>query len=133
MATSQFSQIAIHPQQASTNPFVAYAAALRKFAVFEGRATRLEYWSFEIINAIPVLTLLAIDAERFLWVAVAILIATLLPRVGVTIRRLHDSGLSGWHYCWLFVPYIGGLIMLGLAIRDSQPGENKYGMNPKGL
>jgi len=60
----------------------------------------------------------------------------LIPSFAVSIRRLHDIGKSGW---WLllgmipFVNFIGIFVLLYFYVQDSQPGENAYGENPKGL
>jgi uncharacterized membrane protein YhaH (DUF805 family) len=55
-----------------------------------------------------------------------------VPSLSSQVRRLHDSGLSGWNLLWAGVPYIGGIIMLILTLRDSEKGSNKWGPNPKG-
>jgi uncharacterized membrane protein YhaH (DUF805 family) len=72
----------------------------------------------------------------FLFLILGIYIAT-----AVTVRRLHDRGLSGWWYLLNillgFIPYIGSIcaaiffIIVGLL--DSQPFANEYGENPKGV
>ncbi|MBS7347229.1 MAG: DUF805 domain-containing protein, partial [Muribaculaceae bacterium] len=54
----------------------------------------------------------------FLWF-VGILGLT-CPFISVSIRRLHDSGLSGWHFLWRLVPYAGSIITLILMLRESQ-------------
>jgi len=51
--------------------------------------------------------------------------------VAVTIRRLHDSGLSGWLMLINLIPFVGGFIVLVLLLRDSTPGSNEYGPSPK--
>lgn len=55
----------------------------------------------------------------------------LLPTIAVSVRRLHDIGNSGWWLLIIFVPFVGGLIMLIFTIRNSDPGSNQYGPNPK--
>ena len=52
-------------------------------------------------------------------------LAVLIPSLGVTVRRLHDTGRSGW--CVALVPLVGAIIM----VLDSQPGDNEYGPSPK--
>lgn len=59
-------------------------------------------------------------------------LATLLPNVGVGVRRLHDIGRSGWWVLIAVVPVIGALVLLFFAIQGSQPGTNKWGPDPKG-
>jgi uncharacterized membrane protein YhaH (DUF805 family) len=59
------------------------------------------------------------------------LLAVLLPSIAVAVRRLHDTGRSGW---WIFIgliPLIGVIVMLVFLVLDSKPGANDYGPNPK--
>lgn len=51
--------------------------------------------------------------------------------VAVGVRRLHDTGRSGWWTLIIFVPLIGALALIYFAVRDSEPGDNAYGPNPK--
>ena len=55
-----------------------------------------------------------------------------IPSLALTVRRLHDIGCSGVVFLVIFVPFVGPFIFLILMIRDSQPGKNHYGPNPKG-
>ena len=58
-------------------------------------------------------------------------LAIIIPSLAVAVRRLHDTGKSGW---WIFIsliPLIGGIWLLVLLVTDSQPGENQYGPSPK--
>ncbi|MBY0067683.1 DUF805 domain-containing protein [Empedobacter sp. ULE_I145] len=55
---------------------------------------------------------------------------TLIPRLALISRRLHDTGKSGWFYLLTFIPG-GNLILLIFFIMDSQPGSNQWGPNPK--
>lgn len=55
----------------------------------------------------------------------------LLPTVGVSIRRLHDIGRSGWWLLICLVPIIGFIVLLIFTVQDSTPGDNQYGPNPK--
>lgn len=60
-------------------------------------------------------------------------LATIIPSLAVCIRRLHDTGKSGWSLLFVLIPFIGSIILLIFLITDSQPGENKWGPNPKEL
>jgi len=64
-------------------------------------------------------------------------LAVLLPQIAVSIRRLHDTGRSGWWYLWwyllILIPILGWLVLIYFYVLDSQPGTNAYGSNPKGL
>ena len=58
-------------------------------------------------------------------------LAVLLPSLGVLVRRLHDTGRSGWWFCIVLVPVIGPIAVLVFLVQDSNPNENQYGANPK--
>jgi uncharacterized membrane protein YhaH (DUF805 family) len=60
-------------------------------------------------------------------------LALLIPGLAVSVRRLHDIGKSGWMILLNLIPLIGTIWILVLMIRDSTPGENEYGPNPKNL
>lgn len=61
------------------------------------------------------------------------LMAVIVPGLAVTIRRLHDTGRSGWWILISFVPFVGGIILLIFMCLDSEPGPNPHGVNPKGV
>ncbi|WP_416961972.1 DUF805 domain-containing protein [Streptomyces sp. Agncl-13] len=109
-----------------------FIEALKKYAVFSGRARRKEYWMFALFAGIIAIVLGAIGvAIKFPFLVVIFYLAILLPGLGVTIRRLHDTGRSGG---WIFiglVPLVGGIILLVFTCTDSAPGANAYGPNPK--
>ena len=105
-----------------------------KYANFNGRARRAEYWMYILVCAI--LGFIANFIEGFLNLKLALLsgILTLvlfIPSFAVAIRRLHDVGKSGLWLFIVFVPIIGILYLLYLLIKDSQPETNQWGVNPK--
>lgn len=118
-----------------------YLKVWRDFAVFEGRARRTEYWMFTLFNLIIYFILCFIDysigmfdTELFMGVLSGLyILAVLVPGIAVAVRRLHDTGRTGWWILVSFVPFVGGLIFLVLMVLDSIPGPNKYGENPKGV
>lgn len=60
-------------------------------------------------------------------------LATIVPNIAVGVRRLHDTNLSGWWLLLALIPGIGSIAVLILLVRDSTPGENRFGANPKGI
>lgn len=115
-----------------------YLAVLKQYAVFNGRARRSEYWFFFLFNLIISLVLGVIDNAMGLTtdggggVLGAIYgLAVLLPAIGVSIRRLHDTGRSGWWLLMVFVPVVGFIVLLVFFALDGEPGSNEYGPNPK--
>ena len=60
-------------------------------------------------------------------------LAVLIPAFAVGARRLHDTNRSGWWLLIGLVPLVGAIVLLVFMIMDGQPGDNKYGPNPKGV
>jgi hypothetical protein len=58
-------------------------------------------------------------------------LAALIPGIAVSVRRLHDTGRSGWYFLILLIPIIGGVIFIVFMALDSDPGTNEYGPSPK--
>lgn len=112
-----------------------YVAAIRKYAVFEGRAERKEYWMFFLFNFIFIFAAFFVDAiiapesevgfVYFLYGG-----ATFVPGLAIAVRRLHDTGRNGG---WVFIGLIPllGLVLFILLAGESQSGPNQYGPHPK--
>ena len=73
----------------------------------------------------------AIEGEGYGLFFTLYTLAVLIPGLAVLVRRLHDVGKSGWWFFIELIPLIGGIWLLLLLVTDSNPGENKYGPNPK--
>ncbi len=118
-----------------------YTEVLKKYFVFEGRARRTEYWMFTLFNVIVCIVLMAIDHALGTWrpdSRIGVLsglysLGVLLPSLGVTVRRLHDTDRSGWWILISLIPIIGGITMLVFMVLDGTPGPNRFGPNPKGI
>jgi len=116
-----------------------YLEALKKYAVFSGRSRRKEYWYFFLFNSIFYLILLIIDTltgtynqENGMGLLTTIyFIAVLLPSLGLSVRRLHDTNRRGWWILLSLIPIIGAIVLLIFMVQDSTPGENRFGSNPK--
>jgi uncharacterized membrane protein YhaH (DUF805 family) len=110
-----------------------YLDVLKKYAVFNGRARRTEYWMFFLFNIIIAIVLAVIEGIIGSPGVLGLIygLAVLLPGIGVSIRRLHDTNRSGWWLLIGLVPVIGAIVLLVFFVQDSQPGENQYGPNPK--
>ncbi|MGW1720804.1 DUF805 domain-containing protein [Streptomyces sp. NPDC002156] len=111
-----------------------YVEMLKKYAVFSGRARRKEYWMAALFSIIISIVLAIIDAV----IGVQILsglyaLAVLVPGLAITVRRLHDTGRSGWWLLIALVPLVGGITLLVFVCLDSDSGENKHGHNPKAV
>ncbi len=110
-----------------------YVSVLRKYAVFSGRASRREFWMFCLVHiAIGVgLVIGFLLGEAFAYLFLLYQAALLLPTVSVFIRRFHDSNRSGWWILVVFIPFIGGIVVLALAATAPDPNDNKYGPAPE--
>jgi uncharacterized membrane protein YhaH (DUF805 family) len=112
-----------------------YVDGWRNYADFLGRARRMEYWTFVLINSVvfAVIALIAIATRSWgVWVLAGLFgLALIIPWVSVTVRRLHDTGRSGWYYLIGFIPVVGEIWLLVLLLLDSEPGPNLYGASPK--
>ena len=77
------------------------------------------------------------DVDRFIAnggggiVGLIWIFATIVPALAVLIRRLHDTGKTGWWALVGFIPFVGAIVLLVFTVTDSSPGENKYGTSPK--
>ncbi len=113
-----------------------YLSVLKKYAVFSGRSRRAEYWYFLLFNFIIAFILAIISfvvGDNFGILGLLYGLAVFLPGLGVSVRRLHDIGKSGWMLLVSLIPLIGTIWLLILMVTDSNPGDNKYGPNPKGI
>jgi hypothetical protein len=88
-----------------------------KYADFGGRATRSEYWWWALFTFVGYVCAAVIDDRLY----AAFAIATLLPSIAVTARRLHDVGRSGWWQLLYFLPLVGAIVLLVWTVQDSKP------------
>jgi uncharacterized membrane protein YhaH (DUF805 family) len=112
-----------------------YLAVLKKYAVFGGRARRMEYWMFFLFNFIISFAIGFLESiiGSPMILSTIYSLAVFVPGLAVTVRRLHDTGKSGWWILIAFVPFVGWLILLIFMFIDGTPGANQYGENQKGL
>ncbi len=116
-----------------------YFEVLNKYAVFNGRARRKEYWFFVLFNVLISLLLSIADGltgtlNPLTGVGVlggVYMIAIMIPSIAVAVRRLHDTGRSGWWLLISLIPIVGGLVLLYFLVLDSDPESNEYGECPK--
>lgn len=117
------------------------------YVTFRGRARRKEYWGYFLFWTISMVVIMG--AGLFLDAAGGrlgndmpiasvsafglFMLATLLPSLAVTVRRIHDIGLSGWFYLLVLVPYVGSLIVFVFSLIPTQTYPNKWGPVPAGI
>lgn len=102
------------------------ATCLRKYATFEGRASRSEFWWFMLFFVLAIIIPSIISEIA----ANIIALALLVPNLAVSARRLHDIKKSGWFLLLGLIPIIGSIILLVWSIQKSDPNDNEYGPVP---
>jgi uncharacterized membrane protein YhaH (DUF805 family) len=130
----------------------AVRSVFAKYATFEGRARRAEYWWFILFTIIVSAILGVIDGALFGYSvttetgegmaafdvrSVGVLapiwsLATLIPTLAVSARRLHDTGRSGWWLLIMLIPLIGAIVLIVWFASRGTPGTNQYGADPIG-
>ena len=113
---------------------------LRHYADFDGRARRKEYWMFVLVNVGVYVGLLAVAGVlssiwrplgAIGWLAyVAFALAVMVPSIAIGVRRLHDTGRTGWLMLLGLIPF-AGLVLLYFMVIEGDRGPNEYGPDPK--
>ena len=113
---------------------------LNKYATFSGRARRSEYWWWYLFVTIVFVVAGILDNAIGLtysdltigggWIATIAIIVFLIPNLAVSVRRLHDTGRTGWWLLIGLVPVIGFFVLLYFFVLDSE-NDNQYGPYPK--
>jgi uncharacterized membrane protein YhaH (DUF805 family) len=114
-----------------------YGHYWRRMFDFSGRARRRDFWLCMLIDLVVLFFLAMFDVILAAVIGLPILaflfpIATIIPTIAISVRRLHDIGKSGYWYFLILVPLVGAMVLFVFACLDSQPGDNIYGANPKG-
>lgn len=114
---------------------------LEKYATFTGRASPSEFWwpgltfPLALVFVAVLFSMTAGYGETsslgamFAFLILGMVVAAAIPLIAVTVRRLHDTGRSGWWYLTSFLPF-GGFILLALVLMGATPGPNQYGPGP---
>lgn len=124
----------------------------RRYADFQGRSRRREYWLFVLFYFVISAVIAAVfgkplsEAGPFgfhygiwltpgapgYWVGAAVSLVSFIPSIAVQVRRLHDIDRSGWWMLLWFVPILGWTVLLVFLCLDGNQGGNRYGFDPKG-
>ncbi len=115
-----------------------FVEGVKQYAVFRGRARRKAYWWFILICLLISIMLAVVDTIIGKYDAatgVGLLsglfgLATFLPALGVTVRRLHDTDRSGWWLLVTLLPVIGAIVMIVFVASIGTRGDNRYGPDP---
>jgi uncharacterized membrane protein YhaH (DUF805 family) len=115
-----------------------YLKVLKNYVGFEGRARRKEYWMYTLFTIIALVVAMVLDnmfglaSEGGIGPLYALYaLATFLPGLAVSVRRLHDIGKSGWWILIGLIPLIGAIVLIVWAVTEGTRGSNAYGEDPK--
>jgi uncharacterized membrane protein YhaH (DUF805 family) len=126
----------------------------RRYAEFEGRSGRQEYWMFFLFNVIVYTILGGVSLASFMQSRVAgglgapgnplpvggfiglgllslFALATFIPSIAVQVRRFHDQDKSGWFILLGLIPYVGGIVLLIFMCLEGTRGPNRFGPDPR--
>ena len=105
---------------------------LQRYAKFDGRAGREEFWWFVLANFLVFIVLAILLAiSNIFWILyIGYTLAVIVPSIALAIRRLHDTNKSGW---WLLIGLIpfGGIVLLVFYILEGTNGPNDHGAAPE--
>ncbi|MGS2591178.1 DUF805 domain-containing protein [Streptomyces sp. NRRL F-5135] len=110
-----------------------YLEVLKKYAVFSGRARRKEYWMYVLANFVITIALSVIEGVAGTNGVIATIysIGIIIPSLAVAVRRLHDTGRSGWWLLIGLIPLVGSIILIVFMATDGEQHPNAHGPNPK--
>ncbi|PAZ13684.1 DUF805 domain-containing protein [Streptomyces sp. SA15] len=104
-----------------------------KYATFSGRARRSEYWWFSLLYVSATVVLVVVSFAINAPLLSVLLLPLIVPMLTVSVRRLHDTGKSGWRMLIALVPVVGPIVYLVGMMVDSAPDANQYGSSPKAV
>lgn len=123
------------------NMITAVKTVLGKYATFEGRAARPEYWWW-ILAMVILFTILGVVDGAFIAplmgfepfqkeagqpLSLLVSLGLLLPNLALAVRRLHDTDRSGWWLLIGLIPIVGSLVLLVFYLLPGTQGQNRFG------
>jgi uncharacterized membrane protein YhaH (DUF805 family) len=107
---------------------------LERYAQFQGRTGRAEYWWYVLANFLVFLVLFAFMAvaDIFYFLYLVATVGLFIPSLAAAVRRLHDTSKSGWYLLVGLIPFVGWIILIVLLAAEPTPGQNEYGITLPG-
>jgi uncharacterized membrane protein YhaH (DUF805 family) len=104
----------------------AIQRGFQQYATFYGRASRSEFWWWTLFTCLvgAAFGIIGSDVLKSLGY-----LALLLPNVAIAVRRMHDTGRSGWWVLISLIPVVGIIVFIVFAAEESK-GANQYGDVP---
>ena len=118
------------------NIFNSFGICMKKFFNFRDRASRSEYWYFQLIFTIISIPLFIYEDSSndahliYSGVSGILVLILFIPAISVSVRRLHDINKSGWFVLISVIPFIGWIILAVMLIDKGTLGKNKFGKYP---
>lgn len=117
---------------------------LKRYADFQGRSGRKEYWMFLLFQmvvsiALNIVSFIGASMDSGLIAGIGTVLAAVfalamfIPNISVFVRRLHDIDKSGWQLLWAFLPIVGAIILLVFMVKPGTNGSNRFGPAPAPL
>jgi uncharacterized membrane protein YhaH (DUF805 family) len=117
----------------------AISSCYSQYATFSGRASRSEFWFFQLFSVLAAIAMAILDSMVGMNFAifygplyVIFALANFLPALSVLVRRLHDTDRSGWWYWIILVPIVGIILLLVWWCTRGSWGQNRFGSDPLG-
>lgn len=111
----------------------AVSTVFRKYAVFNGRAMRSEFWYWTLFTWVVSVVVSLVEPPTqsgFQFITLLFALGTLVPSIAVSVRRLHDLNRSGWWLLVFFIPLLGIVLLVVWFIGRGTVGGNRYGPDP---
>ena len=107
----------------------AYKDALSRYTQFTGRLGVGGYWRFVAVNVVITLVLNILGQASSLFVIIGLIygLAVIIPGLAAGVRRLHDTGRSGWSILIALIPIVGWIILILWMVKPGDIGDNAYG------
>ena len=113
----------------------AIRAGFANYVNFLGRAGLGEFWYWVLFIILAGIVTAILDAiwfrDFFYPVSDLFTLATLLPGLAISVRRLHDTDRSGWWFLLWVIPLIGTIVLIVWWVQQGTPGPNRFGPNPR--
>jgi len=122
-----------------------YLQVVTKYAKFKGRAQKKEFWAYSFLNLVFLVAAMIMDlllkttfkietnqgdiTMPFGYMFLTYTLVMTIPWIAVSVRRLHDTGRSGWMLLVLLIPVLGIVWLFDLLLSDGTPGKNRFGLN----
>ncbi|CDZ44271.1 DUF805 domain-containing protein [Neorhizobium galegae] len=115
----------------------AYIDAMRRYVDFSGRSTRAQFWFYHLallgiaVGTFIIDIMISGGREPQPLVSAVAVIGHYIPSLAIIVRRLHDSGSSGWLVLLCLIPGIGIVAFIAFGCLTPTPGPNRYGLPPQ--